>query len=350
MDENDPRHDPHAPARYRTAILDLYRKIDSWVGQLVRTAGPDTNVVIMSDHGAGPLYKDVFLNEWLIEQGLLKLKEASATQENWFYLVRRLGLTREKISDTLTRLDLHRLEVLIKKALGDRIHVLPRDERPEFLNAIDWSQTQAYSFGYYGQIFINLKGREPYGIVEPGEQYETLREQIADGLAQLIDPQDGQKVIDRVFFKDELYEGEFLVEAPDLLTIMRDFTYITRKGYEFAARRGEIFRTPYTNETGSHRMEGILIAAGPDIQNRRMVPESDIQDLAPSLLYLQDCPVPNYMDGCIIEEIMNPRLLHERQPRYEERPISYRDDQPADWDAAAEKEIADRLKRLGYLG
>lgn len=350
MDENDPRHDPHAPARYRTAILDLYRKIDSWVGQLVRTAGPDTNVVIMSDHGAGPLYKDVFLNEWLIEQGLLKLKEASATQENWFYLVRRLGLTREKISDTLTRLDLHRLEVLIKKALGDRIHVLPRDERPEFLNAIDWSQTQAYSFGYYGQIFINLKGREPYGIVEPGEQYETLREQIADGLAQLIDPQDGQKVIDRVFFKDELYEGEFLVEAPDLLTIMRDFTYITRKGYEFAARRGEIFRPPYTNETGSHRLEGILIAAGPDIQNRRMVPESDIQDLAPSLLYLQDCPVPNYMDGRIIEEIMNPRLLHERQPRYEERPISYRDDQPADWDAAAEKEIADRLKRLGYLG
>ncbi|MFN2303090.1 MAG: alkaline phosphatase family protein [Anaerolineales bacterium] len=350
MDENDSRHDPDAPVRYRTAILDLYRKIDDWIGKLVHSAGADTNVVVMSDHGAGPLYKDVFLNEWLIEQGLLKLKEASAPQDNWFKMVRRLGLTRERISDTLTRLDLHRLEVLIKEVLGDRIRVLPRDNRPEFLNAIDWSQTQAYSFGYYGQIFINLKGREPYGIVESGDQYESLRKQIAADLEQLIDPQDGRKVVDRVFFKEELYEGEFFSDAPDLLTIMRGFTYITRKGYEFAVRRGEIFRSPYTKETGSHRLEGILIAAGPDVQNRAVTPINDIKDLAPSILYLQDCPVPNYMDGRLIKEIIKPGLLHQRQQRFEERPITYRDDLLPEWDAAVEDEVKDRLKKLGYLG
>ena len=350
MDEADPRHDREAPVRYRTAILDLYKKIDGWIGEIVKAAGPDTNVIVMSDHGAGPLYKDVFLNEWLIEQGLLKLKKTPETQGSWFNLVRRLGLTREKISDTLTRLDLHRLEVLIKRVLGDRIYVLPRDDRPEFLNAIDWSLTQAYSFGYYGQIFINLRGREPNGIVEPGEAYEAVRKQIADGLSELRDPQDGQKVVDRVFFKDELYSGDFLSDAPDLLTIMRGFTYMTRKGYEFAAQRGELFRAPYTEETGSHRLEGILIAAGPDIIEQPILAETDIQDLAPSLLYLQDCPIPNYMDGRVIVDIMRPELLRRRRPQFEERPISYRDDFPADWDAASEAEVTERLRKLGYLG
>ena len=350
MDEADPRHDPAAPQRYRSAILDLYKKIDGWIGEIVETAGPDTNVVVMSDHGAGPLYKDVFLNEWLIEQGLLTLKEAPARQDSWINLVRRLGLTREKISDTLTRLDLHRLEVLIKRVLGDRIYVLPRDDRPEFLNAIDWSQTQAYSFGYYGQIFINLRGREPFGIVEPGEAYDSLRKRIAAGLEQLRDPQDGRKVVDRVFFKEELYEGEFLADAPDLLTIMRGFTYMTRKGYEFAARRGEMFRAPYTEETGSHRLEGILIAAGPDMTDLAAAAETGIQDLAPSLLYLQDCPIPQYMDGRVIVDIIRPQLLDARPPQFEERPIAYRDDLPADWDAAAEAEVTERLRKLGYLG
>ena len=123
-----------------------------------------------------------------------------------------------------------------------------------------------------------------------------------------------------------------------------------RKGYEFAARRGELFHPPYTEETGSHRLEGILIAAGPDITESLAAAETDIQDLAPSLLYLQDCPIPNYMDGRVIVDIMRPELPGERQPQFEERSITLRDDLPADWDEAAEAEISERLRKLGYLG
>ena len=350
MDETHPHHDPKAPARYKTAIRDLYQHIDKWVGQIVEAAGEDVNVIIMSDHGAGPLYQDVFLNEWLIQKGWLKLKEETGGQRHWFNLVRRLGLTRENISDTLTRVNLHRLEVLIKQILGDRIQVLPRDERPEFLNAVDWSQTYAYSFGYYGQIFINLKGREPDGIVEPGLEYETLRKEIAQGMRELVNPDDGLPVVDRMYSKEELYTGSFLEEAPDLLAIMRGFTYMTRKGYEFAARRGVLFREPYTKETGSHRLEGILIAAGPDISNSQTLATYDIQDLTPTLLYLQRCPIPDSMDGKIVNELLAVELLREIQPSYEERPISGRDESEAGWSAEAEVEIADRLKKLGYLG
>ena len=240
----------------------------------------------MSDHGAGPLYKDVFLNEWLIQEGWLKLKEIQSGQRRWFDLIRRLGLTRENISDTLTRLNMHRLEVLIKKILGDRIHILPRDERPEFFNAVDWTQTRAYSFGYYGQVFINLKGREPQGTVEPGQAYESLRDEIAKKMMAIVDPEDGQPVVDRVYKKEELYNGSYLDEAPDLIATMREYTYMTRKGYEFAAQRGVLFREPYTKETGSHRIEGILIAAGPDIAPGSAA-DRNIQDLTPTILHLQ---------------------------------------------------------------
>ncbi len=339
-----------APARYRTAILDLYQQIDAWIGRIVEEAGPDTNIVIMSDHGAGPLYQDVFLNEWLIERGWLKLREVSGGQGAWMNAARKLGLTREHISDTLSRLNLHWLEVRIKELLGDRIEALPRDERLEFVNAIDWSQTKAYSFGYYGQVFINLRGREPLGIVNAGREYAELRDEIMREMQTIVDPADGLPVMDHVFVREELFEGEHVAEAPDLLAIMRDFTYMTRKGYEFADRRGLLFREPYTKETGSHRLEGILVAAGPDVAAGCALDTYDIQDLTPTLLHLQNSPIPTYMDGRLIETLFSEEFLEVNDPRYEEREMSVRDDVKLDWSDADETELVERLKNLGYLG
>lgn len=350
MDETHPKHDPDAPPKYKTAILDLYQLVDKWVGEIVASAPEQTNVVLMSDHGAGPLYRDVFLNEWLLQQGWLKLKDDVTNPKRFASLMQRFGITRKNISDLLTRLNLHRVEVWIKKVLGERIHVLPRDERPEFLNAIDWTQTKAYSFGYYGQIFINVEGREPEGIVAPGEEYESLRAEIAQKLMEITDPEDGRSVVDNVYTREELYHGSQLDSAPDLLAIMRNLTYITRKGYEFAQQRGTLFREPYTNETGSHRLEGILIGAGPDIRAGHSLTEREIYDLTPTLLHLLHCPIPNYMDGQIITDIFNPDFLKEQPIQYKNMEMEGRQDQSDEWDADSEAEITNRLKGLGYLG
>ncbi|HSM57117.1 MAG TPA: alkaline phosphatase family protein [Candidatus Sulfomarinibacteraceae bacterium] len=350
MDEEHPQHDPDAPRRYRRAILDLYQLADRWVGRIVEAAGPEANVVVMSDHGAGPLYQDVFLNEWLWQKGYLKLKKEVEDGSLLGQAARTVGLTRENISTALTRLHLHRLEVLIKDVLGDRIYVLPRDKRPEFVNAIDWSRTRAYSFGYYGQVYINIKGREPQGVVEPKGEYEQLRREIADGMSTIIDPRDGQPVVDQVYFKEELYEGPHLGRAPDLLAIMRGFSYMTRKGYEFAESRGTLFRDPYTAETGSHRLEGTLIAAGPDIRPGQQLTENAIYDLTPTLLHLMGCPLPAYMDGSLISDMLAPEFLAERAVQRTEVELPPPRQPFAGWDADREAEIVDRLKKLGYLG
>jgi predicted AlkP superfamily phosphohydrolase/phosphomutase len=240
------------------------------------------------------------------------------------------------------------VETLIKRALGDRIYILPRDERPEFHNAIDWSRTQAYSFGYYGQIFINLRGREPEGIVPPAE-YEALRDEIARQMMSIVDPADGLPVVDRVYKKEELYHGRYLAEAPDLLAIMRGLTYITRMGYEFAGERGVLFREPYTDETGGHRLEGILIAAGPDIRPGPLA-ERPIVDLTPTLLQLQGCPIPEYMDGVTIDQMLTDEFRADHPPASYPAEVLGREAMAGSWDAAAEADVTERLKQLGYLG
>jgi predicted AlkP superfamily phosphohydrolase/phosphomutase len=350
MDSSHPEHTPDAPLRYKNAIRNFYHYIDDWVGKIVAQAGENTNIIVMSDHGAGPLYKDVFINEWLWQQGWLKLKDDVIRPSAFTRGMRTLGITRKKISDTLTRLHLHRLEVFIKNTLGDRIQVLPRDERPEFANAIDWRHTKAYSFGYYGQIFINLRGREPDGIVEPGAEYDQLRQEIIASLNQLVDPEDDLPIVDKIYTKEELYHGPYLHDAPDLLAIMRGFSYTSRKGYEFAQKRGDLFRKPYTNETGSHRIEGILIASGPDIVAGQKLQSVDIQDLTPTLLHLLHCPIPAIMDGSVIQDILTADYREQHLIEYVDEETHGRETESDNWDEEAEAEITERLKNLGYLG
>jgi predicted AlkP superfamily phosphohydrolase/phosphomutase len=156
-------------------------------------------------------------------------------------------------------------------------------------------------------------------------------------------------VVDRVYRKEELYHGRFLEEAPDLLAIMRGLTYITRMGYEFAGERGVLFREPYTDETGGHRLEGILLAAGPDIRPGAL-PERPIADLTPTLLQLQGCPVPVYMDGAPIAEMLSDAFRAEHPMADVPAEIRRREEMAGSWDAAAEADVTERLKQLGYLG
>jgi hypothetical protein len=130
---------------------------------------------------------------------------------------------------------------------------------------------------------------------------------------------------------------------------MRGLTYITRMGYEFAGQRGVLFRVPYTDETGGHRLEGIVIGAGPDIRPGAL-PERPIVDLTPTLLQLQGCPVPDYLDGRPIGEMLTDSFLAEHPLEVVPAEIRGREEMAGSWDAAAEADVTERLKQLGYLG
>jgi len=346
MDESHPAYDPALAQRWKDAVLGYYRVVDDWVGQMVKQAGPGTTVFLISDHGSGPLYKDVFLNTWLETIGFLARRVPSAPYR-W---MQRWGITRKQISGLLRRWNLTSWEVKIKDLLGEKIAWFPDHTGADLQSAVDWSRTRAYSFGYHGQIYLNVRGREPEGIIQPGREYEQIRDELIEALRAWADPEDHQPVVSHVFKREDIFYGPCFEEAPDLILVMRDFAYITRQGYEFGRNSQEIFAPPATFESGSHRLEGIVIAWGAGIKRLGEVPPISIMDIAPTVLYLLDVAIPSWMDGRLLREWIVPSLLAQAPPEW-------RDDQPeesghqdgASWTEEDEEEILERLRGLGYL-
>ena len=165
MDEKHPGHDPETMAEYKHFIRSLYEDIDGVVGELRSRIGDEDTLIIMSDHGFSPYYKSFHLNSWLVENGYAALKEEC-----------------DRESDT-------------------------------FFASVDWSRTRAYNLGF-ANIYLNVKGRDPLGIVDPGE---------ADGLineicSKLMAERDGDKdIFLRMYRTREHYSGEALSRAPEIV-------------------------------------------------------------------------------------------------------------------------------------
>jgi predicted AlkP superfamily phosphohydrolase/phosphomutase len=179
---------------------------------------------------------------------------------------------------------------------------------------IDWEHTKAFAYGEYGQIFINLKGREPQGIVKPGEEYEQLLNEITHRLLKLIHPETGERMIQEVYRKDALYHGPMVEKAPDLTFAIGDFRYDS--SVRFGLGLKEIFGPPEFEDSGTHRREGVFIASGPGIKNGYKIEKAKLFDIAPTTLYLFDLPIPTDMDGELLLEIFKEGWLKNHPPRY----------------------------------
>jgi predicted AlkP superfamily phosphohydrolase/phosphomutase len=347
MDASHPDHDPGLAAKYGDALLQFYRHVDRLAGELLDTLGQDAWVFVISDHGMGPLYKNVFLNEWLRQAGFLAIEESASTGLARRGL-RRLGLTRDGATAFLKRLGMGKVHLALRALLSPWLHIIPEDDQLRLSDLVDWSRTSAYSHGYIGQIYVNLSGREPRGIVAPGKEYEILCDRLSDGLQRLVDPDDQQPIVDRVIRRDEIFHGRYLDQAPDLMVLMRGLTYITHEGFEFS-ESGQVLVPPVTHESGGHRLDGILLAAGPGIRAGQEIRNASLIDLAPSLLALMGSAVPADMDGRILTTLFADGVLDvpsgmpigdtQRAQLVEE----------AAWSEEDEQEIMERLRNLGYL-
>jgi predicted AlkP superfamily phosphohydrolase/phosphomutase len=171
--------------------------------------------------------------------------------------------------------------------------------------AIDWARTRAFAQGKEGNLFINLKGRDPRGVVNPGVEYEAVRQAIIDGLRELRDPDTGENAVTHVYRREELFEGPMLFLAPDLFIEWRDDMYMPT---EQEGERDKVFVTRWREgmswpTTGSHRIDGVLIATGPRIRPGTLVSGATIFDLLPTWLSLLGQPVPAGLDGRVIDAV-----------------------------------------------
>lgn len=288
---------------YRNVIEDAYRAVDRAISRLLDVAGPETAVFLVSDCGAGPLRYGVHVNNVLEQNGLLRRKRRAAGSESRG-LVRKL---RQSVQGRLNRHDLDRLYYWANHSLaGIKSWV------QSYLSAtdIDWSVTQAFCRGKEGDIFINLAGRDRQGIVRRGAEYEQVRDRVIEAFDGLVDPQSGDKAVARVHRREELYDGPMLEWAPDLIVEWRDCAYMPTENEKdgdsiFVERWREYMDWP---TSGGHRLEGVLVASGPGIRRGGEIEGARIIDLMPTWLAALGEPVPDGLEGVVLDGLFETEL------------------------------------------
>ena len=291
-------------------IYHYYYEIDRIVGELIEPLDDDVNVIVVSDHGSGPTRKIFYINKWLHEIGLLNIKTVQ-TESTRSQKIRRLqNKKNDSIAIFLGNIGVtkRRLRSFVKSPLISKIRwlipsfVIKKYSRlPEDNLAIDWSRTQVALSSFFGNqsIMVNLGGREPEGIVLP-EEYEPLRKQVIAQLEDIKDPLTGDTIVERVFTREELYEGPYLDEAPDIVMMLKGM-YKASNSLQADEIIGEL---PDDKIKGSHRQYGIFIARGPEIERGRTINDASIFDIMPTILKLMNVDIPNDLDGRVLTEIL----------------------------------------------
>jgi predicted AlkP superfamily phosphohydrolase/phosphomutase len=332
----------------RPRLLEFWQRLDSYIGQIKADLPADTVFLIISDHGFGPIEHYVNFNVWLLEQGFITLQDSFyVKQKHWFY---RRGATPEWMYGVMSRLGLgnHR----VSRFRGKQDSVMDRLGESLFLSRrhIDWSRTRAYAQGNFGQIFLNLKGRQPNGCVAP-EDARPLLQDLKAGLAVIPHPETGEPLVQHIYESDELYHGPHAGLAPDLTVVLTDWRYRTIGLHDFTTNR---VVTPAFGPTGDHRPEGILIAAGPAILPKAEPHEASLLDVAPTVLHLLGVTIPDDLDGRILAELLNqePALASSR-PKFASVLAGANGDSPlpddSSYTAEEDAAIQQRLVDLGYL-
>lgn len=339
MDSSHPAHDEERARRYGDGIQSIYCMVDEIIGRILALVDDDVTVVVMSDHGFGPLHGVVNLNNLLLQKGLLHLKADPLTRVK--YNLFRHGLTPAGVYRWLERMGLQSLTWKVSKSARNRVvgKFLSFDD-------VDWSRTRAYSMGHVGQVYVNLRGREPSGIVQPGYEYEQVRDEVIAALETLRHPATGRPLVDAMIKTEEVCSGVHTGEGPDLHVVMDGYQYIS---FPLFATNADVITSQIRGDSGCHRLQGILLAKGPAVLKGQGVSGARIVDLAPTILYLVGAAVPSDMDGRVLTDILDSAYLQANPVRYE----SVQEDfvqKEYGLSSSEEQEIRDRLRGLGYLG
>lgn len=247
---HDPKHAKYAPgSKYENAIRDYYIEVDRRIGEMLSRLDPETSVLIVSDHGAKAMVGGVCVNEWLMQKGFLYLKEK------------------------------------------------PTAVTPFGKAKVDWGKTVAWGEGgYYSRIFLNVKGRETEGVIDPGD-YERVREELRKGLEAITDEK-GDNIGTKVYKPEEIYSETRRI-PPDLIV------YFGNLSWRSVGSIGLGSILTFENDTGpddaNHDTHGIFIMAGSGLKNRGRKEGLNLLDVAPTVLHLMGIDVPKDMEGKVIE-------------------------------------------------
>jgi predicted AlkP superfamily phosphohydrolase/phosphomutase len=296
----------------RHALRDVYVALDQAVGDILRSVDDRTTVFLVSGDGMGPNYSGShILADLLTRMGLLNNRgtdeesiAASPTSNGKREGAKKPRQPRADVLSTIRHMVPERLRVAVSNTL------LPRRLRERLslrwkTAGIAWDCTRAFLIenANEGYIRINLRGREPEGVVEPGRDYESLCDQISRTARGMINPANGKPAALMVYKTDDLYRGPRRGDMPDVIIAWNDEARVTTELLTdtYGLARSDVAGCalpPYY--TGNHRPNAFMIALGPGVAPGSVIEGASILDLAPTILAGFDVAPPAYMDGTVL--------------------------------------------------
>lgn len=342
IDPANPLYNKRESELYEDRFYRFYEKLDAELGRFIEKLRPDDTVFVMSDHGFGPVRRFMNFNVWLMNMGYLKLKKNPITKFRKFLF--DIGFVPKNIYRLFMIIGLARIRFAM--SVSDRKSFFSKVNKFFLsMNDVDWSRTVAYSKGYYGQIFINLNGREACGIVDPGD-YESVRENIVKGIREITDPENGKKIIGPIYKPGDIYHGPYTKYAPDITFLPEDMSYKAIGTTDFTSNL--FFEKTYATG-GDHRMNGIFIGNGPSIKPANVISGAWIGDIAPTILYSLGLPIPDDMDGKVLTDIFTEDVLKNRKIEYARVNPELETQSDSGYTKEEKESITRSLKDLGYL-
>ena len=331
--------DPDEVEKYGGVIDGHYTDFDEQLGKIIDEIDDQTTLIVLSDHGGGmsPL-KTFNTNHWLEQNGFIRRKSEGAL--NRFF------------RKTIKFIEGHLVSQRIMKLVKYMPNFLSRKARSvsHGMDLVDFAQSKAFRVGMDDPnegIEINLKGRQIEGIVPP-EDYERVRDEIIGAILGAKDPETGKAIVLSAKKKEELYQGDKLDGSPDILLTF-DPEYMGGNGIESLVEKrpldGKLEGWP-----GTHRMNGIFFASGPNIKKNDGPIEANVRDITPTILHDMNVPVPNYMFGRVMTEIFTREFLDKNPVRRED--IEYGSGEaPSEPQLSDEekKSMEEKLRNLGYI-
>jgi len=336
FDEAHPRHDPDSSLS--GAIEEYYQSVDRGIGKILDQVNGDTNVFIISDHGFGPLTKDIYIDEWLAQNGFLTRRAAGSSQK---VLNDILATTMKQIWNGISRIGLaESIKSLIPTSTFESGSTLLHESDRDTI----WEETQAFFTTSSGQsICINLEDKYSKGMVS-SEEYDRIVDSISDSLLNLEDPKTDVKMVEAVIRADEVFNGWSVHSAPDLIVQ-------TKQEYKLKGGRSNELVKPSKQRgndiSGDHTKEGIFMGRGPSLTEGH-IEDLHILDIAPTLLYMYNLPVPETMDGSVAKDIIESDITSDREEQTTDKygRVSNGD---RTWNKGEQEELEDRLESMGYL-
>jgi predicted AlkP superfamily phosphohydrolase/phosphomutase len=328
-------HSPEA-VRLRPRLEQYFRNLDQAVAQLVTAAGPDTTIILLSDHGFGPvsertvhrlsMMRALGLTEVGIRSGIVRVRNIVEAY---------LGLTPDQVRKLATailprkwvsKIEAKAIDAQLAATAKDLAYSVTLDER-------------------VGGIYIN-RDRLSVGV----DSYEIFRQEIISNLKKLVDPDTKTLLVAKVYTREELYSGPALAECPDLV-----FYLTPGYGLSGGVGPGGVLVSPRRrepNQQGTHRDEGILLIHGPNVNIQEGVQER-LVDVTATILYVLDVPILTTMDSRPILAAFDQELVAKRPPRYVDMTLETETFDTSESERWISEEDADqlleRLRGLGYI-